>query len=394
MSAVIRIVMLKELRESLRDRRTLLTSLVLGPVFAPLFFILVLKLALARQVSAQDEAVPVTVANAAAAPNFVQSLRESGLTVTLRDGGDAQIRRWIAEGDGLVVLSVPAGFGERFTSGEPAAIILYADGADSQAERHAARVQQAIASYAGAIAGLRLQARGISPTVVQPVVVDTVDVSTPSARATLLLGMLSYVILLVTLLGGLYLAIDATAGERERGSLEALLTVPAAREQLIWGKIAAAAVMMAGALALVTVSIAAALEYVPLETFGMSANFGPGVAWRVFLTVLPFALVGAALLTVVASFTRTYKEAQSWLGVVMLVPTVPIAIAGVLDVQPQASLMLVPSLSQHLLIQALMRGEALPAAWIALSVAGTLVLGLLLAWLAGNLYRREAILGG
>jgi sodium transport system permease protein len=133
---------------------------------------------------------------------------------------------------------------------------------------------------------------------------------------------------------------------------------------------------------------------VPLETFGMSANFGPGVAWRVFLAVVPFALVGAALLTVVASFTKSYKEAQSWLGVVMLVPTVPIAIAGVLEVEPRAPLMLVPSLSQHLVIQALMRGDALPGSWVALSVAGTLALGLLLAWLAGNLYRREAILGG
>ncbi|HSG66214.1 MAG TPA: hypothetical protein VLD39_14480, partial [Gammaproteobacteria bacterium] len=126
----------------------------------------------------------------------------------------------------------------------------------------------------------------------------------------------------------------------------------------------------------------------------MTANFGPAVAWRVLLTVLPFALAGAALLTVVASFTKSYKEAQSWLGVVMLVPTVPIAIAGVLDVQPEAALMLVPSLSQHLVIQALMRGEALPASWLALSAAGTLALGLGLAWLAERLYRREAILGG
>ena len=199
----------------------------------------------------------------------------------------------------------------------------------------------------------------------QPIVIDDVDVSTPSARATLLLGMLSYVILLATLMGGLYLAIDATAGERERGSLESLLTVPAVRDHLIYGKIAATAVMMLVALAFVVASIAISLQAVPLETFGMSANFGPGVVWRVFLAVAPFALVAAALLTVVASFTRTYKEAQSWLGIVLLVPTVPIAIASVLAVAPQAPLMLVPSLSQHLLIQGLIRGEPLPAAWAA-----------------------------
>ncbi len=393
MSAVARIVMLKELRENLRDRRTLLTSLVLGPVFAPLFFILIMKLALSRSVASQEEPAPVTVANAAAAPNLVQHLRESGLEVTERDGDDAAIRAWIAADEELVVLRVPENFAARFTAGEPAPVLVYADGSSSQAERHAARVHRAVASWSATIAALRLQARGIAPSVVHAVVADSVDVSTPSARAALLLGMLSYVILLVALLGGLHLAIDATAGERERGSLEALLTVPATRQHLIYGKIAAAAVMMVLALALVTASIVLALDAVPLETFGMSANFGAGVAWRAFLALLPFAVFGAAMLTVVASFTKTYKEAQSWLGIVMLVPTVPIAVAGVLAVQPSAPLMLVPSLSQHLVIQALMRGDALPASWLALSIASTLALGLALAWLAGRLYRRESILG-
>jgi len=393
MKPVAVIVMLKELRESLRDRRTLLTSLVFGPIFAPLFFILILKLTLARSVATQDEATPVTIANAAAAPNLVQQLRESGLAVTLKDGTEQEIRQWIADTDGLVVLRVPGDFGERFTAGRPAAIVIYADGADSRAGQRSARVQQAVAGYSALVSALRLQARGVSPTVLRAVVVDSVDVSTPSARATLLLGMLSYVILLVTLLGGLYLAIDATAGERERGSLEALLTVPAAREQLIYGKVAAAAIMMMLALALVTMSIALALRFVPLETFGMTANFGPGVALRVFLVTLPFATIGAGLLTVVASFTRSYKEAQSWLGIVMLVPTVPIAIAGVLSVQPSAALMLIPSLSQHLVIQGLMRGEPLATSWVLLSVASSLLLGALFGWLAGRLYRREAILG-
>jgi sodium transport system permease protein len=336
---------------------------------------------------------PVTVANAAAAPNLVQQLRVSGMTVTLRDGTDAEIRGWISETNALVVLRIPENFGERFTGGQPAPIVIYADGSDSRAEQHAARVRDAVAGYSTLVGSLRLQARGISPAVVQAIVIDSVDVSTPSARATLLLGMLSYVIILATMLGGLYLAIDATAGERERGSLEALLALPVVREHLIYGKIAAAAVMMLVALGLVIASIAFALHAVPLETFGMSANFGPGVALPLFLAVAPIALVSAALLTIVASFTRTYKEAQSWLGLVLLVPTLPIAIAGVLSLQPQASLMLLPSLSQHLLIQGLIRAEPLPVAWTLLSVVSTLLLGLALTWLAGRLYRREAILG-
>ena len=393
MIAAIRTVMQKELRESLRDRRTLVNSLLIGPIVAPLFFIVVLKLALARSVANEDVPAPVTVVNAAAAPNLVQQLRENGLELILREGSEADIRRWIAAQNDLVVLRIPAAFGERFSGGKPAAVQLYADGSDSDAGRHAARLRQAIGGYSALVGGLRLQARGVSPNVMHPVVIDDIDVSTPSARATLLLGMLSYVILLATLMGGLYLAIDATAGERERGSLESLLTVPVVREHLIYGKIAATTVMMLVALAFVTISIAVSLKAVPLETFGMSANFGAGVVWRVFLTVAPFALIAAAILTVVASFTRTYKEAQSWLGIVLLVPTVPIAIASVLEVAPKASLMLVPSLSQHLLIQGLIRGEPLPAGWALLAAASCLAIGLALTWLAGRLYRREAILG-
>jgi sodium transport system permease protein len=394
MTGTIGIVLLKELREALRDRRTLLTSLVLGPLLGPVFFVLVLKLALEQSVETLDEAVPVTVANAGAAPNLVQHLRQSGLAVTLRDGSDIEIRDWITATPELVVVRVSEAYAARFRNAEPAVVMVYADGSRARAERRARRVQEVIDGWSALIGALRLQARGVVPTVTHAVIVDSIDVSTPSARAALLLGMLSYLILVITLVGGLYLAIDATAGERERGSLEALLTVPVPRERLIYGKVLAAAVMMGLALALVTVTIMAALRWMPLESLGMSANFGPAVAASVFLVTLPFALVGAGLLTVVASFTRSYKEAQSWLGIVMLVPTLPIAIAGVLAVKASAPLMLVPSLSQHLVIQGLMRGESMPAAWLALSAGSTLLLGLGLTWLAGRLYRREAILGG
>jgi sodium transport system permease protein len=386
-------VMQKELREALRDRRTLVNSLLIGPILAPLFFIFVLKLALERSVASGDERVPVTVVNAAGAPNLVQQLRERGLEVRLREGTEADIRAWITDANDLVVLRVPPDFGERFSQGKPAAVQVFADGSGKEAGKRSQRLHEAIAGYDSLVGSLRLQARGVSPEVVHPFVIDDVDVSTPSARATLILGMLSYVILLATLMGGLYLAIDATAGERERGSLESLLTLPVTREHLIYGKIGATTVMMLAALVMVSASIAVALRAIPLETFGMSANFGPGMVWRVFLTVAPFSLLAAGLLTVVASFTRTYKEAQSWLGVVLLVPTVPIAIAGVLEVAPQAALMTVPSLSQHLLIQGLIRGEPLPGAWALLAAASCLALGIALAWLAGRLYRREAILG-
>ncbi|MBP6515221.1 MAG: ABC transporter permease, partial [Steroidobacteraceae bacterium] len=327
-------VMAKELRETLRDRRTFISSIVTGPLLVPLFFSGAMSLSLKQNLGKIDEEIRITVVGERNAPNLVQYLREHGMDVTLRQGDADKAREWIASGAESAVLVIPDAFGERFRASDPARVLLFADGADNEADKRADRTRRLLQNYGGMIGAMRLQVRGVSPLVAQAVVVEDVDVSTPSGRATLILGMLSYIILLVMLMGGLYLAIDATAGERERGSLESLLTAPVPREHLIYGKVAGAAALMSLALALVCLTTSQALGIVPLEQIGMSANFGPDVVAKVFITVLPFTLVGASAMTIVASFTRSYKEAQTWLGIMMLVPTLPIAIAGVLNVKP------------------------------------------------------------
>jgi sodium transport system permease protein len=98
-------------------------------------------------------------------------------------------------------------------------------------------------------------------------------------------------------------------------------------------------------------------------------------------------------MTLVAAYTRSYREAQTYLAVVLLVPTVPLAFAGLVGLRPHLALMAVPSLSQHFLITSLLRAEGLPAGWVALSVGATLTLAALLIVAAGGLYRREALLG-
>jgi sodium transport system permease protein len=225
------------------------------------------------------------------------------------------------------------------------------------------------------------------------VVVDQVDVSTPAGRATAVLGMLSYFIVFATLMGGLYVAIDATAGERERGSLEPLLALPVARRSLVGGKILAAAAYMALSLALTIATFALSLPLVHLDAYGMALNLGPRVALSIYALMLPFVFLGASLLTLVASFTRSYREAQSWLAGLVLVPTMPIMFAAIYQVAPRLALMWVPSLSQHLLIQSLLRAEPIGATSVALSAGCTLLLGALLARAAIALYARERILG-
>lgn len=125
----------------------------------------------------------------------------------------------------------------------------------------------------------------------------------------------------------------------------------------------------------------------------MTPNFGPPVVVLAFLLLSPFALLGAALMTLVASFTKSYKEAQTWLSVVLLAPTLPILIVSILMVRPSTPLMLIPSLSQHLLLVGLIKNEPLNGLHVLVSVCGTLFLGVLLTYVCARLYRREGLLG-
>jgi sodium transport system permease protein len=386
-------VFAKEFRENLRERRTVLTALLIGPVLLPALFAAILSLQLKRSVAEVDRPMLLAVAHPERAPNLLDFLGEYGVTVVPVGYDDAQARAAVKAHRHALVLTVSDDFGVRLAAGDPAALALYSDSSQPEDSADIGRVRALVREYGALLARLRMTARGIDPLLLSPVVLQDIDVSTPAGRSVLILGTLSYLILLTTLMGGLYLAIDATAGERERGSLEPLLTVPVRREWLIFGKILAACAYMILSLTLTVTAFAIVLHFLGLERLGMSVNFGPGVALAVIASCLPLVPLGAALMTVVAAFTRTYREAQTWLGLVLLVPTLPLMFAGAMGLRPSAARMLVPSLSQHFLITSLLRGEALPLEWVALSAGVSLALGALLSVVAGRLYSRERLLG-
>jgi sodium transport system permease protein len=383
----------KEFRENLRDRRTVISALIFGPLFGPLLFAAALHLMVERGTRQDERPITVAVSHAERAPNLLDHLRRHGVVIEEVAYDDAAARAAVIARRHKVVLAIPEDYGRRFTTTLPAAVHLYADASDAYDDRNAGRIRALLREYNHTIARLRLVARGVDPTAVIAVAVQEVDVSTPATRSVLALGALSYLVLLTMLMGGLYLAIDATAGERERGSLEPLLTVPVQRSHLIYGKILAACAYMLLSLVLTVTAFAILLRFVGLERFGMSANFDVRVAALVVLSCAPLALLGASLMTIVAAYTRSYREAQTWLGFVLLVPTLPLVYASVVGVRPDTGLMAVPSLSQHFLITSLLRDEVPPVLHVVLSTGVTLVLGVMLAGIAGGLYRREKVLG-
>lgn len=393
MTRAVRIVFAKELLENLRDRRVILSAFLFGVLLAPVIFGLTTSLASKRVMENQDKPLRLTVSGLEHAPNLGHFLEENGTEIkTVTMTADEAMRAVRGGGEDLVLL-IDAEYSQKLQAGEPAPLDLVVDTSNNQTGASADRARRLLEGYGGQLAALRLMVRGVSPEVIRPVDVRTLDVATPAGRSLLILGMMTYFSFMSMLVGGFYLAIDTTAGERERGSLEPLLSLPVRRAELIVGKMLATSAFMSISLLLTLAAFGLVLQFIPLEALGMSANFGPRVVLAIFVVMLPFVPLGAGLMTAVASFTRSNREAQSWLSVVMLLPIAPIMFAVVNGTKPSATLMMIPSLSQHLLATSLMRGDAIPPLHALISAGSTLALGGLLVWIAIRLYQREAILG-
>lgn len=391
--SVIGTVFLKEVLENLRDRRVVLSAFFFGVLLAPALFALTTTIASNRALRDQEQPLKLPVIGADHAPNLMQFLAEYGAEIEPVTFPAAEAVERVRTGAHAMVLIISPQYGERLQRGEPAPLHLVLDSSNTRASAATERARRLLESYGRQSAAMRLLARGVGPEVLTPIEVRGVDVATPAGRSVLILGMMTYFCLMSMLVGGFYLAIDTTAGERERGSLEPLLSLPVTRAQLIIGKILATCAFMAVSLLLTLVATAIALSFVPLESLGMSANFGPRVVLAIFGVMVAFVPLGAGLMTVVASFTRSNREAQTWLSVVLIVPLAPIMFAVMNGTRPTPGLMAIPSLSQHLLATDLLRGDGVDTMHVAVSVATTVGAGLALIWIATRLYRREAILG-
>lgn len=386
-------VLRKEVLDSLRERKALATAFLFGPLMGPIAFALMVNVAVSRQLEEAFEPVTVPVVGSARAENLMTHLHSRMIDVDADGYGDlAALRRAVRQGEVEVGLVVAEDFAEALASGAPARLWVVADRGNTSSHVAVARLHSALLEYGGTIGVHRLMLRGVDPAVVNPLAVLTDDVSTPSGRALLLLGMITYFLMFATLLGGLQVAIDTTAGERERGTLEPLLTLPISRFNLVLGKFATAALFMAASVAVGVVAFAVASRFLPLAELGMDANLSPPVAARMYLLMLPVAVFGAGTLSLLASYTKSFREAQTYTGAAMLVPSLPILAAFIMQAQPSLPLMLAPGLSQHILLTELIKGEDLQLGHALVSAAATAAIGIAGMLATVRRYRSEKLL--
>ncbi len=391
-AAAIWTVFAKEVVDNLRDRRTLTTigfSMLLGPV-------LLLTLMWFAEKKVKDETdlvsappIEVPVVGAEHAPNLIAFLQSQHFEIV---EPPAKPEAAVMNGEWRVILVIEENFNASLRAGQPAPVRLIHDSSVTGLEALSFnQLQQSLRRYAQTIGALRLQARGVSPQVLNAIQINTSDVASPEARNSQVLNMLPYIVIFSIMMGGMYLAIDTTAGEREKGSLEPLLAQPIDRSQLVLGKWLATCLYSSATFLLVLASFAVAFKALPMESVTVTISAAK-VAF-IFITCFPFVLVGTSAEIVLAAYTKSYKEAQSYMGMVTLVPTLPLMMLVLLSPQPALGNMWIPSFSQGLIMIETVKGESIEPMLIGLSMLTSTLIAAVLVLLSIWLYKRERILG-
>lgn len=376
----------KELIDLFRDRRTMLISLLTGPLLVPVLFLGIGSMAESRMRTQMESTLELPVIGAEHAPNLVAFMGERNIEVL--PGPDDPDRAVRAQ-DADVILRISPDFGEQWRQSRPARVELIHDSSRQDSQIPVSRLMTVLAEYSGTVGVLRGISRGVSPEAAFAVQVARRDVATPESRRAMALVFLPYMLVFFSFMGGAHLAMDATAGERERQSLEPLLATPARRAAIMSGKILAACLF--GALSLMLM----------LGAFKLSFEFAPG-ALRVInvstpvmamlaLVLLPMVVIGTTLLTLISATVKSMKEAQGYMTVLMLLPMIPTLVLMFNPVKNALWQFTVPFLAQSQLIMKLVRGDVVsPVEWAVYMGAG-LGAGMVLWILASRMYMREQL---
>lgn len=376
----------KELVDLFRDRRTMLISLLMGPVLVPVLMLGIGTMIESRMRTQMESTLQLPVIGAEHAPNLIAFLETRNIqTRPGPEDPDATVREQRAD----VILRISPEFGEQWRGSRPARVELIHDSSRQDSQIPVSRLMSVLAEYSGTVGVLRGISRGVSPEAAFAVQVARRDVATPESRRAMALVFLPYFLVFFSFLGGAHLAMDSTAGERERQSLEPLLATPARRAAIMSGKILGACLFGAISLVLMLLSFKFTLGFAPGSM--QMINVSTPVLAMLLLVLLPMVLIGTTLLTLISATVKSMKEAQGYMSVLMLLPMIPSLVLMVNPVKDALWQFAVPFLAQNQMIMKLVRGEVVSAAEWAVYMAAGLGAGLLLWMVASRMYLREKL---
>jgi len=379
----------KELLDTLRDRRTLLVTLLPALVAGPLVLMLMFTVIASQLTKAQELKLPAVGQDHA--PALVAFLERQQVTLT---AAPADYEAKIRSGEIDVVLVIDDKFESDVAEGKAGTVRLVYDRSRDRAQASIREAETLLRAYSRQWGSQRLLLRGVAPTVGNPLNVDAIDLATPQQSGAFLLFFLAYYGLFAAVMGGMAIALDVTAGERERQSLEPLLMTPARPVELVVGKWLAVVAFNA-AIVIVTLSgYYLTLRFAPLPAVGIPFLFSAReLAW--FLVVLlPLIAMLPAVMLFMGARSRTFKEAQASVSLVIFLVSIIPVIQLVQQKKDPDWLVWIPVSGQFSLLGQVLRGEGVPLAQLAASYAAPIALAAGVLLLVTRLLSRESILAG
>jgi sodium transport system permease protein len=385
MSAILT-VFRKEMKDHLRDRRSILIAMIY-PLMGPLLLGLMFAFVGAGMRVNEGAPLVVPVVNAENAPDLVSYLERQGATIEPLQGNV-----WAMVSGGWLSFALVLPERPHSSAQGPLPVQLISNPAKFDSIVATGRVIEHLNAYQRETVRNRLSAAGVAPEVMNVLDLRQENIGRAAGPAVILLTMIPPFLIFTLFTGGVHVALDSTNGERERGSFEALMMNPVTRNQVLTGKLGATIVFTLMALAVQAVAFWVMLNSVPIDSLGLIA---PPDAWRLALVVsicLPIVFFAAATQLLISAVTRSMKEAQTYLGLLPLVPGLAGMVLALAPVNARPLLAAIPTFGQTLLMGQVVRGEAVALGFIGITTIATLITTALLLYLGFRLYEREEIL--
>lgn len=379
----------KELLDTLRDRRTMLVTLLPALVAGPLVLLLMFSV-IANQIDKVRDLKLATVGKERA-PALAAFLERQQVTLV---AAPVEYEAKIRSGDVDVVLIIDEKFEADVAQGKAGTVQLVYDRSRDRAQAAIREIESLLRAYNRQWGSQRLLLRGVAPSVGNPLNVEAIDLATPQQSGAFLLFFLAYYGLFAAVMGGMAVALDVTAGERERQSLEPLLMTPARPWELVAGKWLAVALFNAAIVIVTLTGYYLTLRFAPLPAVGIPFLFGAReLAWFLVVLVPLIALLPAVMLYMGAR-SRTFKEAQASVSLVIFVVSIIPVVQLVQQRKDPDWIAWVPVSGQFALLGQVLRGEAIPIGQLAQSFAVPLLLAVGVLALVARMLSRESILAG
>jgi sodium transport system permease protein len=393
------IVYRKELVDSLRDTRTLISTIAVPLLLMPLLTI-GLGVVTVRQVGQAREEIPkVMILGGEDSPNLRAELAKlEGVQIVPQEPDYAEE---ISSKQIRAAVQIPEGFDAKLAAGEPMSVRIYMYEGELKSGFGADRMQNFFRDLRDRAIRERLQARLLPESLIRPFDIKQQNVAPPEkVGGAILGGLVPYFVILLCLTGAMYPAMDLTAGEKERGTIETILCSPVSRTHLVLGKflmVLTASVATAG-LSIISMTVSFVVGKKLLQGVGSGAagqilqiTMTAKAVLSVFVMVLPLAVLFSAALLAIALFAKSFKEAQSYISPLMIVVVLPAVAAVLPGVELNTTLALLPVLNTSLVSKEIMTGTY-HWKYIALIFTSSCVYAAAAIAIAVKLFQREDVL--